>query len=292
MSTLIIGCGYLGRRVAARLVARGETVFGTCRSAAGAAELAKLGVKPIQADVLNVASLRTLPAADRVVYCVGYDRSAGADKRTVYVDGLRNALDRLLNAPARLVYVSSTSVYGGDDGAWIDEDSPAEPRTEAGRICLDAERMATAWGRAAKVEVVVLRCSGLYGPGRIVRRSMLERGEPIPGDPNKYLNLIHIDDAAQAVTAALDASAPSPLYLASDDRPVTRLEYYSLAAACLKAAPPQFVAPAPGSPEAARDAANRRASNRRMKAELGVELAYPDATSGVPAALGASEEGR
>jgi nucleoside-diphosphate-sugar epimerase len=285
MSTLIVGCGYLGRRVAAQLVGRGEEVFGTCRSAAAAVELATIGVKPVQADVLDVESLRALPAADRVVYCVGYDRSAGADKRAVYVDGLRNALDRLATAPDRLVYVSSTSVYGRDDGGWIDEESPTEPRTEAGRICLDAEHAATAWGRDANVEVVVLRCSGLYGPGRIVRRSMIENGEPIPGDPDKYLNLIHIDDAAQAVVAALDASAPSGLYLVSDDRPVVRRAYYTLVADCLNGAPPRFVPPAPGSPEAARDAASRRVANHKMKAELGVKLAYPDATSGVPAAL-------
>ncbi len=282
MTTLVIGCGYLGRRVAARLIDRGEEVFGTCRSAAAASEIARLGVKSVVADVLDVDALRDLPAADRVVYCVGYDRSAGPDKRAVYVDGLRNVLDRLKGCPNRLIYVSSTSVYGGDDGAWVDESSPTEPRTEAGRICLDAERVATEWGRDA---VVVLRCSGLYGPGRIVRRSMIQSGEPIPGDPGKYLNLIHVDDAAQTVTAALDAPSPSRLYLVSDDRPVKRLEYYSRVADCLNAAPPRFVGPAPGSPEAARDAASRRVANARMKAELGVRLIYPDVISGVPAAL-------
>ena len=282
MTTLIIGCGYLGRRVAARLIDRGEEVFGTCRSTAAASEIAKLGVNPIVADVLDVEALRALPAADRVVYCVGYDRAAGADKRAVYVDGLRNVLDRLAKYPNRLVYVSSTSVYGGDDGAWVDEDSPTEPRTEAGRICLDAEHVVTEWGRHA---VVVLRCSGLYGPGRIVRRALIESGEPIPGDPDKYLNMIHIDDAAQAVIAALDVPKPSSLYLVSDDRPVRRREYYAAVADCLKAAPPRFVAPAPGSPEAARDAASRRVANAKMKTELGVKLAYPDIATGVPAAL-------
>jgi nucleoside-diphosphate-sugar epimerase len=285
MTTLIIGCGYLGRPVARRLVERGEEVFGTCRSASAAGILAGLGVKPVRAEVLDVDSLRSLPGADRVVYSVGFDRSAGADKRSVYVDGLRNALGRLATNPSRLVYVSSTSVYGGEDGDWVDESSPAEPRTEAGRICLDAERVATDWGRASGVGTVVLRCSGLYGPGRIVRRAMIENGEPIPGDPDKFLNLVHVDDAAQAVVAALDAPAPSDLYLVSDDRPVRRREYYALVADVLNAPPPRFIDPAPGSPEAARDAASRRVANRRMKAELGVELAYPDATTGVPAAL-------
>jgi len=286
MSVLIVGCGYLGRRVAPILIGRGERVFGTTRTAEKGEELAALGVEPIVADSLDPATLDALPAVSRVVHCVGYDRKSGADKRAVYVDGARNVLRRLPAGPDRLIYVSSTSVYGQTGGEWIDEDSPTEPRTEAGRICLDAENEAISWGREAGVGVVVLRCAGLYGPGRIVRRTLIERGEPIPGDPEKYLNLIHIDDAARAVVAALDAPAPGPLYLAGDDRPVTRREYYQIAADCLGAPAPRFFTPAPGSPEAARDLANRRVSNRRMKVELGVRLAHPDAATGVPAALG------
>jgi len=286
MSVLIVGCGYLGRRVASILVDRGEQVFGTTRTAEKGGELAALGVRPIVADALDLATLGALPAVSRVVHCVGYDRKSAAAKRAVYVDGARHVLSRLPAGPDRLVYVSSTSVYGQTGGEWIDESSPAEPRTEAGRICLDAEKVATDWGREAGVGVVVLRCAGLYGPGRIVRRSLIERGEAIPGEPEKFLNLIHIDDAARAVVAALDAPAPGPLYLACDDRPVTRREYYQIAADCLNAPPPRFFTPEPGSPEAARDLASRRVSNRRMKDELGVRLMYPDAAAGVPAALG------
>lgn len=287
MSVLIIGCGYLGRRVASILVGRGEPVFGTTRTAEKGGELEALGVRPIVADALDLASLGTLPVVSRVVHCVGYDRKSAAEKRAVYVDGARNVLSRLPAGPDRLVYVSSTSVYGQSGGEWINENSPTEPRTEAGRICLDAENVATEWGREAGVGVVVLRCAGLYGPGRIVRRTLIERGEPIPGDPEKFLNLIHIDDAARAVVAALDAPAPGALYLACDDRPVTRREYYQIAADCLNAPPPRFFTPEPDSPEAARDLASRRVSNRRMKAELGVRLTYPDAAAGVPAALAA-----
>lgn len=286
MSVLIVGCGYLGRRVASILVGRGDRVFGTSRTSEKGGELAALGVDPVVVDSLNLATLGELPVVSKVVHCVGYDRKSGVDKRAVYVDGARNVLQRLPAGADRLIYVSSTSVYGQTDGDWIDEDAPTEPKTEAGRICLDAEAVATAWERESGVGVVILRCSGLYGPGRIVRRTLIERGEPIPGDPEKFLNLIHIDDAARAVVAALDAPAPGSLYLASDDRPVARREYYQIAADCLKAPAPRFFKPAPGSPEAARDLASRRVSNRRMKDELGVRLEYPDVSTGVPAALG------
>src|SRR5262249_8342169 len=110
-------------------------------------------------------------------------------------------------------------------------------------------------------------------------------GEPIPGDPEKILNLIHIDDAAQTVVAALRAVAPDDVYLVSDDRPVTRREYYSLAANLLGSPAPRF-APSEGTgANEARDATSKRVANHRMKARLGVELIYPDITTGLPAAL-------
>ncbi len=140
MSTLIVGCGYVGERVGQVFVRRGESVFGTVRSGSRAAALARLGIKPVVADVLRSESLESLPAVDRVLYCVGFDRSSGADMRTLYVDGLRNLLRALPRPTTRLVYASSTSVYGQSRGEWVDEDSPTEPIQESGRICLEAEQ--------------------------------------------------------------------------------------------------------------------------------------------------------
>jgi nucleoside-diphosphate-sugar epimerase len=240
------------------------------------------------ADVLDPSSLDGLPQADRVLYCVGFDRSAGVPIATVYVDGLRHALWRLVDRTNRLVYASSTGVFGGDDGGWVDEATPADPRTESGWACLGGERVIEEEEYAADLNLAatILRFSGLYGPGRIVRRQAIERGEPIAGDPEKILNLIHIDDAAGVSIAALDNVSASRLYLVSDDRPVTRREYYGLVAECLSCPVPQFEPAKPGSPEAARDGSNKRVSNAKMHAELGVTLAYPDITTGVPAALG------
>ena len=281
MSTLIVGCGALGRRVGRLLAERGEPAFGIVRSPARGEELAALGIVPVIADVLDVDSLTRLPAVDRVLYCVGFDRSAGVSMRTVYVEGLRNVLDRLAGRVGRWVYASSTSVHGQEDGGWIDEDSPAEPKHEAGRVCLDAENLIRERGG----DVVVLRFAGLYGPGRIVRKAMVERGEVLVGDPSKYLNLIHLDDAAGASLAAFDRGEGGRTYLACDDRPVERREYYDLVARCLGAPSPRFVLPTPDGNETRREETNKRVSNRRLRSELGVRLAYPDITTGVPAAL-------
>ena len=214
----------------------------------------------------------------------------GASMRSVYVDGLLNVLESLPRGVSRVAYASSTGVYGQTEGEWVDEKTPPEPRTESGKICLEAEGRLHEWAEKSDrtTSVVVLRFAGLYGPGRVVRRKLVELGDPIPGDPDKLLNLIHIDDASSAAVAALSIPAPDPIYLVNDDRPVTRREYYSLIAKLLDAPPPRFVPLDAGDLVDGRDATSKHVANQRMKAHLGVELNYPEITIGLPAALSAS----
>jgi nucleoside-diphosphate-sugar epimerase len=291
-TTLIVGCGYLGRRVARLLGDRGDRVFGTTRSLGRAVELAREGIEAVVADVMVPESLARLPEVDRVLYCVGFDRSKGVPIRTVYVDGLRHALGHLIDRAGKLVYAGSTGVYGQDDGGWVDEDSPVEPRTGSGLACLEAEGVIRSYEAEGGLPATILRFSGLYGPGRIMRREALLQGQAIVGDPEKYLNLVHIDDAALAAVAALDRGQGGALYLVSDDRPAPRREFYVLAARALAAPEPRFEPPGPGSPEAAREESNKRISNARMHAGLAVTLAYPDINSGVPAAIAAEQADR
>lgn len=284
-TALIVGCGYLGRRAGTLLAEQGMRVFGTVRTADRAAELPAWGIDPFRADVLRPESLAGLPPAELVLYSVGYDASGGAARSEVHTTGLRAVLDRLAGRVGRLVYASSTGVYGQDDGRWVDEESPAEPRGEGRAVLAEAEAIVREFAASGRLDAVVLRFAGLYGPGRIIRRALLERGEPIPGDPDHWLNLIHIDDAARFAVAALRRPAPSRIYNACDDRPVVRREFYGLLAALLKAPAPRFAPPDPAAGPIGRDAANKRVSNRRIKAELDLVCTYPDITTGLPAAL-------
>ena len=122
-------------------------------------------------------------------------------------------------------------------------------------------------------------------PGRA--SSLIVRGEPISGDPSKLLNLIHIDDAARAAVAALAIPDPDPMYLVSDDRPVTRSSITRWWRRFWVRPKPRFVTPDAGSPDIGRDATSKRVANHHTKTSLGLELAYPDITTGLPAALGA-----
>ena len=288
-TTLVVGCGYLGLRVAKVLLGRGEKVFGTTRSSERAKALDRAGVEPVIVDVMDGDSLARLPSADRALYCVGYDRSSGVPLRSVYVDGLRKTLGRLHDRLGRLVYISSTGVYGQDDGAWVDETAPTEPRTESGLACLEAERVVRQYAAEKGLPSCIVRLSGLYGPGRILRRDSLLRGEPIVGDADKFLNMIQIDDAATVAVAALDQGEPGEVYLGSDDRPTPRREFYGVTAELLGAPLPRFTEPESAT-DPSRDESNKRVSNRKMRDVLGVALRYPDITQGLAASLAAEAD--
>jgi nucleoside-diphosphate-sugar epimerase len=284
MDKLILGCGYLGRRVAERWLSEGNRVWATTRSPARAAELAAAGLLPIVCDVLAPASLDALPRVETVLYGVGFDRGSGRSLRDVYVEGLRNALEKLYESPPRcdrLVHVSSTSVHGQTDGSWVDETSPTEPCSESGRIVLEAEGVLRV---VSGDRAIILRFAGIYGPGRLLRYDALKSGTPLVGDPDRWLNLIHVADGASAVLAAAERGVPGGVYNVCDDEPVRRGEFAAAIAQLLGTPPPRFVPVPPGN--VAGDRGHRRVSNRKMKAELQVTLDYPTYREGLRDSLG------
>lgn len=268
MDKLIIGCGYLGRRVAKLWQAAGARVCATTRARPG--ELQAAGIEPIVCDVLVPDSLKTLPAVSTVLYCVGLDRTAGACMREVFVRGLRNVLDNL-PAVQRFLYVSSTSVYGQSAGDEVDENSPTEPEEESGRIVLAAEQLL----RARLPKAVILRFAGIYGPGRLLRRQAIEKGEPIVADPQRWLNLIHVEDGAAAVLAAEKWAAPGSIINVCDGHPVRRREFFTLLAHLLAAPEPRFQVPDSAAPHPPHEKTNRRISNRKLCDELHLKFRFP-----------------
>lgn len=292
MRRLIIGCGYLGRRVARLWLDSGDTVFALTRSAETANTLRELGIEPLIGDVLQASSLAALPDCDTALHAVGFDRTAAASKREVYVDGLRNVLDQMAGRCERFLHVSSTSVYGQADGELVDEDSPCEPAHESGQICLDAERLVLEYvSKASLPAATILRLAGIYGPQRLLARTdAICQKQPLPGNPDAWLNLIHVDDAAQAVLAAAQQSASgsseqaAQVFLVSDNQPIQRRTYYETLARLLGIDEVLFDADTPARHTRG---LGKRCCNRRLREQLGVTLSYPTIKSGLPQSLGA-----
>lgn len=284
MAKLIFGCGYLGLRVARLWRARNEPVYVVTRSADRARQLAAEGMMPLVADVVEGTKVSIPPEVRVVLFALGNDRQGGHSTTDVYLRGMRNALDWMPPGIDRFLYISSTGVYGQGSGDWVDEDSACQPLTDGGRASLGAEQLLldSRW----KDRALVLRLAGLYGPGRLPRMADVVAGRPIPAVADGWLNLIHIDDAAQVVVRAGEVARPPRIYVVSDGHPAVRRSFYEELARLLKAPPPTFVAPAQDSSASRRAASDKRVNPHRLFAELQLELLFADYVAGLAAIVG------
>jgi len=276
-SRLIVGCGYLGRYVARLWRANGHTVHGLVHTEGGACALAAEGVHAFAADITKPQTLPRLPPAETVVFSVSPERKCSADLHALYVEGLKNVLDRLVERPRRFILISTTGVFGEAVDGWIDEQTPPAPRRPAARALLAAEKLLEQ--HPISDCSVVLRLAGLYGPGRVAALADVRSGRPLAKDPHTLINLIHVVDAAHVITACDQAANPPRLLLVSDGNPVRRGEFYRYLAQLLKAPLPNFVQP----PLNARPGASKRVSNRLMLDCLGLQLRYPSFREGLRA---------
>jgi nucleoside-diphosphate-sugar epimerase len=284
---LVVGCGYLGSRVARRWVGRGDRVIGITRSAARAEPLAAAGIEP---ETLDVAAAD--PAWDRllarhgcpatVCWAVGFDRSAGASYADVHVGGLGRLLDALAAAGCRprLILSSSTGVWGDEGGGRVTEATPAHPSREAGRVLLEAESLLAGHLLGSGT---ALRFAGLYGPGRLPRLADLRAGRPIAADPDSWLNLVHVDDAAAVVEAVGDAPAPGSLYVVSDGRPVLRRDWYTRLAELAGGPPPSWDDSTPRG-----RGGDKRIDPSLVWDDLGLTPRHPDAIAALPELVAAA----
>jgi len=247
---LVVGCGYLGMRVAARWLAAGDRVLGVTRRPARAEELAALGIEPVVADVAAADPwAEALPPLATVFWAVGFDRASAATHRDVHVSGLARLLDGLAvaarasgTAPPRVILSSSTGVWGDEAGGVVDESTPLRPARDSGRALAEAEAVLRPHPLGPGT---ALRFAGLYGPGRLPRLDDLRAGRPLAADPDSWLNLVHIDDAARVVCAVAAAPTPRPLYVVSDGTPVRRRDWYGRLAELVGAPPPTWDPAAP-----------------------------------------------
>jgi nucleoside-diphosphate-sugar epimerase len=274
---LIAGCGDVGTTLGLALARDGHTVWGLRRDPRGLSD----PIRPLAADLTDPRSLAVLPPdIDRVCYTAAAAGFGEAAYRAAYVDGVRNLLGALAGAPVRrFVFVSSTGVYGQEEGQWVDESSPTDPAGFSGRALLEGERLVG----AGPVPGVVLRLGGIYGPGRTRLIDAVRRGEPCVESPPRFTNRIHRDDCAGALRHLLGLADPAPVYLGVDHAPAPECEVMDWIADRLGVGRPPRV---PGGPGASPQRGNKRCRNDRLVAS-GYRFRYPTYREGYAALLGA-----
>ena len=272
---LIAGCGDLGLRVA-QLLAKENSAnrsWGLRRHPGVELTNDLLGFTWIAADLTQPDSLRDLPKdITHVLYTAAPNARTEEDYRAVYREGLERVL-KAIASPAlqRVLFVSSTAVYGDHGAQWIDEDTPTAPKSFNGRVLLDTEQ----WLRSqsAQFETINLRLSGIYGPGRSYLLDRLRAGlATAPAAESHWVNRIHIEDAAAAVLHLMNLPKPQPIYLVTDSAPLPmRVLYDALAKLVGGPTPAEGAAPA--------SVGSKRLSNARLR-DSGFNFKWPDSRAG------------
>ncbi|HEY1717003.1 MAG TPA: SDR family oxidoreductase [Verrucomicrobiae bacterium] len=284
MRVLIVGCGYVGVPLGAELVRLGHEVSGLRRNLAAENELKAAGISPLFADVAKPETLAKLPREfDWVVNCVA---ASGADYSETYLRGTKNLIAWLeVSPPKKIVYTSSTSVYGQNDGSQVKESSPTEPVSETSKILVETEKILIEAFRQKNFPAVILRVAGIYGPGRgHLFRQFLKNEARIEGDGSRNLNMIHRDDLVGCIIAALKSGRAGEIYNAVDDEPVSQRNFFEWLGGTLGKYPPPYV-PQNSAEDRKRGATNKRVSNRRLKMELGCQFKYPNFRIGYSAEI-------
>ncbi|MHB8453864.1 MAG: SDR family oxidoreductase [Acidiferrobacterales bacterium] len=282
---IIVGCGEIGMRVAALWQARGNIVAGTARSAEKTARLREFGIEVIDMDLDKPQTTAKLACNDSLLYYFAPPAPTGhTDLR------MRAFLETLTEGPApeKIVYISTTGVYGDRQGAWVNEETPVNPQSARSRRRLDAETTLRGWGRQHQVPVVILRVPGIYGPGHLPVEAIRSRRSVVNEIECGFSNRIHADDLARVCVAAADRGCADTIYNASDGNPRSMTGYFNCVADALDLPRPPVVTRAEAmrilSPEMLSYLGeSRRIDNRRMREELGVELLYPNLETGLRA---------
>ncbi|MGA8865005.1 MAG: SDR family oxidoreductase [Gallionella sp.] len=278
---LIVGSGDVALR-AIPLLIKGYRVFALVRDPAKRAAIRELGAIPLPGDLDDRASLARLAGlADAVLDLAPPPNSGVRDTRTRnLLSALSHGRGRTRSLPRRLVYISTSGVYGDCGGAWVSETHPLHPASPRSQRRAQAEMQIRVWARRNRVNASILRVPGIYAADRLPL-ARLQQGTPgIIDSEDSYTNHIHADDLAHISVAALLRGKPCRVYHASDDSQLKMGEYFDQVADAFGL---------PHVPRVGRSEAqqvlspvllsfmneSRRLTNRRIKKELSVKLRYP-----------------
>jgi nucleoside-diphosphate-sugar epimerase len=280
---LIVGFGDIALRALPELCIHFQ-VTAVVRPSRLAQVSPRPGVQIVPADLDVPQSLENIAAeATHVLHCAPPPASGSHDVRTA------NLLVALASAARleRIVYISTSGVYGNCDGAWVDEDRPVNPGTDRARRRVDAESRLQTWSTERGVRVIILRAPGIYAAERLPLQRLRNRTPVLRAEDDGYTNHIHADDLARIAVCALTHPLARGIYNAADDTELRMGEWFDLLADRAGLARPPRIARADAAahipaPLLSFMAESRRLCNERMKRELGVQLRYPTVFEGLP----------
>ncbi len=288
MKLFAFGLGYCARHFLSRFGASFADVSGTVRSAAKARELAEENVECLifgpEGEDPEVA--QRVAAADAVLVSV----PPGVSVDPVLARFGHRIAD--LRRPQTIIYLSTIGVYGDRGGEWVDESFAPAPSSTRSQARLQAEKSWAAIGKGKDKRVRILRLAGIYGPGRNALVNLKGGSARRIVKKDQVFNRIHVEDVSAAIAAALIYEGADALFNVSDDAPAPPQDVVTFAAMLMGIEPPpeQDVETAELTPLARSFyAENKRASNRRLKEELGVDLAFPTYRVGLEALWEAGE---
>jgi len=273
-SVFIVGCGDIGRRVAARLPE--SAIKGLVSKEYSAEKLQALGIAPVNADLDKPEDLAGLKVEGEWVFYFAPPPPEGEkDSR------MRHFLEAIWGQkPKKLVYISTSGVYGDCGGAWVTEDWPARPYAARAKRRWDAEQQLMAWSEAAGVPVVRLRVGGIYAPDRLPVERIKKGLTVICPEEAPWSNRIHADDLARVCIAAAEKGKAGEIYNAADGHPSSMTDYFYQVADHLGLPRPQCV-PLNGAEDSLSPAMlsfireSRRLDVTRLMSKLGVKLLHP-----------------
>ncbi len=272
---LILGCGYVGTRLARRAMDAGIHVLATTRSESRASTLRGFGIEAVVVASPDRLAEAQLDSVDAVLDSIPLTRDEHGmhASQSEWLPHLAPRLPHLRWAG----YLSTTGVYGDAGGAWVDEEHPCDPSSARGQQRLLAEQE---W-LASALPAEVFRIAGIYGPERnILARLMSGDYRAVRWQPPHWSNRIHVDDIVAALQAAMARPRAGRIVNLADDCPLPHDEYVTELAGMIGAAKPVILTPAEGEAQLSATALdffrdNKRISNRRLHAELLPALKYP-----------------
>ncbi|RJG27762.1 SDR family oxidoreductase [Massilia cavernae] len=278
---LVIGCGDVGMRLLP-LVRGRFRVFALTSSPERSAQLRAAGAVPVIGDLDRASTLKRLRGlAQYVVHLAPPQGQGSLDLRT-------RRLTAILPEGARVVYVSTSGVYGDCAGQLVTEARPVAPVNPRAQRRVDAERVLRAWAVGARAQLAILRVPGIYAADRLPLKRLAAATPALLAADDVYTNHIHADDLARIVALALFRALPGRVYHAVDDSRMKMADYFDTVADAFGMARPPRVSRAQLEASVSEVALSfmsesRKLDNARIKQELGVRLRHPEVAQAVAA---------